>query len=588
MICRICGKEIDDDAKFCPHCGTKTIAENAAEVAEKAVEDAADAAKGAKEAAAIEAAAVIQAAENDAAAKVDDEAAKAAEEGAAKIADKAEALAAAYDADFADDAGLTAGYVKEKTAEELAAEAAADAAQAAEEKKFSDKAPILSAAYESDFAEDAAVDSGGAAAAAIVHEAAAAADAAEDAAADAVAADNADAAEEAAAAVAAAEAVPEEPKKKKKILPIILALVLVAAAIGGYFIYQGLPSTKSGKIVSQALAKLENKDYSGCYNDLRSAYEIAPDNQKVLDAHDKFYAELAQVQFDNKKYSNAISVYLSAAKDIEPSKDKYLEKAAEYCKKTAEVFMKDASAAEIGQLITILNQATNEYSVPGLGPTIAELEKRAAYLEEQAMLGSWGNQILSQYKEGKTDLIVSNYMLNMISASDFYKKVLADKGKVESNYPVIGEIDGTRKIAIYYKNRNYQVYVGEMDASNKRSGEGIWIAYQQGASGTYRSYVVNSEWKDDKPNGKFTNHIFTKFVDGSEAKDLSGNVTKGMYDGEITYDYGDGDVFVTTYENGDPVVIETNSKGQQIYAYNQDRSKILLNLNKNDGIYGTY
>ena len=573
MICPVCGKEIADDAKFCMYCGAKTLPENAAELAEKVVEDAGNAAQGAKEAAAIEAAAVIQAAENDAAAKVDDEAAKAAEEGAAKIADKAEALAAAYDADFADDAGLTAGYVKEKTPEELAAEAAEDAAQAAEEKKFSDKAPILSAAYESDFAEDAAVDAGGAAAAAIVNEAADAAGAAEDAAAD---------------AVAAAEAVPEEPKKKKKILPIILALVLVAAAIGGYFIYQGLPSTKSGKIVSQALAKLENKDYGGCYKDLRSAYEITPDNQKVLDAHDKFYAEFAQFQFDNKKYSEAISVYLSAAKDIEPSKDKYLEKAAEYCKKTAEVYMKDGTAAQIGQLITVLNQATNEYSVPGLGPTIAELEKRAAYLEEQAMLSSWGLQILSQYKEGKTDLIVSNYLLNMISVSDFYKKVLADKGKVESNYPVIGEIDGTRKIAIYYKNRNYQVYVGEMDASNKRSGEGIWIAYQQGASGTYRSYVVNSEWKDDKPNGKFTSHIFTKFVDGSEAKDLSGNVTNGMYDGEITYDYGDGEVFVTTYENGDPVVIETNSKGQQIYAYNQDRSKMLINLNKNDGIYGTY
>ncbi len=478
MICPNCGKEITDDARFCPYCGTKTIEEEAAELAEKAVEDAETAADGIKEAAVIGTAAALEAAELDAEAKT------------AEAAEDAEAAVAA-----------------------------------------------------------------------------------------------------AAAADTAAEAAPAESKpKKKSILPIIIVAILLLAGVGGYFIYNNLPATKSGKLIKQADAYLAEDKFEDALAAVAQAKEFTPDNAAVFDTYDKIFEKECQ-QYINEKGNiidfKAIDTYVDAAKIVPEYNTKYLNKASELLKTIIDRFMTDTNTESITKLVAVL-KSYSQKGVPGLATGIASLEARATDLERDAKFKEFANMLKGYADKQDYKMMLGAVYANFVSVTDFYQKVIKPASGMSSNFPLISGVDGSdNKVGIYYIRGTYFVYYGGYDASGKRSGDGIWLpVISGGITGNTYNYTFAGQWANDKPNGENTSYLHIKTSSSDNEYTIKVNTKDGLYDGEAIYTYSNGFVYKVTFIDGMPQVIETDKEGRAIYGYNQDHSYKLIGLTGPAGVLG--
>ena len=503
MFCSRCGKEISNDASFCPYCGMQLDRISA-------IEEGAAGAFGS----------VAVAAEN--------------------VADKSNAVA--------EEAAKEVKEVAEE-AKETVSNAVSEAKEAAEEIKE--------------------VSADAAAAEAVISNV------------------NADIADAAVANTA-------EPAKKKSKLPIILALVLVVLGVAGYFIYNNLPSTKSGKLIKQIDQLISEEKYEDALQAAASAKELTPDNAAVFQAYDKiFEAQCKQyLTEDGKPKSlNALELYVEAAKIVPESKDKYLAKASEYFKYTAEIMLKLDNPSTLRALVSYFKEYSEKEGVPGLAASIASLEAQAEKLERAAAFKEFGNQLKAYVDKGDHSGMISAVLLANIKTSDVYKKVLQPAGTISSNFPIITDVDGTtKKVGVYYKNGLYHVYYGDYDANNKRSGEGIWIpVVNNGLTGDIYHYYYDCEWANDKPNGKVKAYIDYTRSGTKNAYEIDSNAIDGYLDGETKYSYDNGaNIYTVNIIKGEPQLIETDSKGRKIYGYNQDKSRILINMTGPITVYGAY
>ena len=418
-----------------------------------------------------------------------------------------------------------------------------------------------------------------------------AAEAAEDAEAKvAEAADNAEAA--VAAADTAAEAAPAESKpKKKSILPIIIVAILLLAGVGGYFIYNNLPATKSGKLIKQADAYIAENKFEDALAAVAQAKEFTPDNAAVFDTYDKIFEKECQ-QYINEKGNiidfKAIDTYVDAAKIVPEYNTKYLNKASELLKTIIDRFMTDTNTENITKLVAVL-KSYSQKGVPGLATGIASLEARATDLERDAKFKEFANMLKGYADKQDYKMMLGAVYANFVSVTDFYQKVIKPASGMSSNFPLITSIDGTdKKVGIYYKSGTYFVYYGGYDASGKRSGDGIWLPVVTGGLvGNTYNYTFVGQWANDKPNGENTSYLHIKTSSSDNEYTIKVNTKDGRYDGEAIYTFSTGDVYKATFIDGMPQAIKTDEKGRVIYGYNQDNSKILVGLTGPAGVLGT-
>lgn len=383
-------------------------------------------------------------------------------------------------------------------------------------------------------------------------------------------------------------------RKNSKLAPI-LAIVLIVLAAGGFFVYQSLPSTKAGKLVKEALAQMESKDYVKAVETLVSARDIAPESGKVTDAFFKvFDANVNDVLSKNSSdIVHALEVYRQAEELLPDQKDAVLQKEAEIYRSCAAEISKGDYLDLIYSLISDLDEAVQR-GVPGLETTRADLTKQAASLETKNALYHFALEYITAFNNGDSQALIDIYLRTVgDESSDFFQKVLANHGTRAASFPILSEYEG-KKTGIYYKNGQYFVYCGEYDKDNKRSGTGSWISTKGDPDhGSYKIYRYGGDWANDKPNGSMWCYVFTRTSGGNEEiKICTAPVKDGLFNGTFTITYDWVDEFEVSYINGDPVQIDTftGSDGipAKVYSYNEDRTKQLLNLSMHDGVFGTY
>ena len=594
MKCYNCGHDLPEPReglviKFCPHCGAKAIdfaaeaaaAEKAAEAVEEKLEElveetAAPAVEAAEE--------VVEAAEETVA-----EVAEAAEETVTEVAEAAEET--------------VAEAVEEVAAAVEAApevvEAAADAVEAAPE---------------------------------VVEEAAAPA-------AEATAA---------AASTAAAVGVPPEtqaPAKKKSKAPLIVALIIVVLAVAGYFVYQNLPSTKIGKFKKQAAELHASGAYEQEIEVLKQAEALAPDDMSLvqteaeamlakakalldenkLDDTFTWYKDIvarveALPEADRSKFYESISSSIKGIADAELAAKKY-EAAEVLLKQRAEIIpaVTGIAAQTEEDLLAVYTKWTEDVLAGGtkedfvtqegvidriLGENILKsktaelnaLKDKLFQAEMAADLKVIGSTMLAQINSDMLSLASLEVGTSFASAYGKYHYIpIWEKEDPASRVPVIGDIDGTNKIGVYYdKDANaVRIYIGQYDGT-KRSGKGSWVVFQGSTLTDYRCYVATGTWADDKPNGEFSIYDSTHYIsDNSKSKTekITVNIKNGLYDGEAVNEFtsnSETTVYRPSYKDGHPIIIEDREQGGTVYhiiAYSEDKTTFLHNVNGADALY---
>ena len=383
------------------------------------------------------------------------------------------------------------------------------------------------------------------------------------------------------------------PRKNK--LPLILAIVLVVLAAGGFFVYQSLPSTKAGKLVKEALAQMESKDYAKAVETLVSAREIAPQSGKVTDAFFKvFDANVNDIlSKDGTDIVHALKVYENAEELLPDQLETILQKESEIYRSCSDQISRNKELDLIYSLIPDLDAAISR-GVPGLETVRSDLAKQAAALEKEHALQSFAEEYITAFNNSDSQALIDIY-LRTVGDEDslFFRSVLANHGTRAASFPILAEYEG-KKAGIYYKNGQYFVYCGEYDQNNKRSGTGTWVSAKGDPDqGSYKVYRYGGEWENDKPNGNMWCYVFTRTAGGNEEiKIATAPVKDGLFNGTFTITYDWEIEFEVTYINGDPVQIDTftGSDGipAKVYSYNEDRTRQLLNLSMHDGVFGTY
>ena len=587
MKCYNCGHDLPEPReglviKFCPHCGAKAIdfaAETAA--AEKAAET------------------------------VEEKLEELVEETAAPVAEAAEEAAA---------------EVTEAAAE--VTEAAAEVVEAAEEAA----APVVEAAQTVADAVEAAPET--------------AAAAAEEVAAPAAEAVKETVAEVAAPAAAAVAPEAQAPAKKKSKAPLIILLLIVILGVAGYFVYQNLPSTKVGKFKKQAAELHASGAYEQEIEVLKQAEALAPDDlglvqteadamlakakalldeNKLDDSFTWFKDIVSRVEAlpeaDRSKYYESISSSIKGVADMELAANKYegaeaiLRQRAEilpaasgiadqteedllavYTKWTEDVLAKGTRDDIIGQE-SVIDRILDENILKSKTAELNALKDKLFQAEMAADLKDIGTAMLGQINSDMLSLAALEVWTEFASSTgDYHYIPVWEKEDPENRVPVIGDIDGTNKIGVYYdKDANsVSIYIGQYDGT-KRSGKGSWLVFQGSTFSTYRCYVATGTWVDDKPNGEFSIYDSTRYTSDSSSNKIEKttvNIKNGLYDGEAVDEYtkdSNTTIYRPTFKDGHPVVIEDREQGGTVYhiiAYSEDKTTFLHNVNGADAVYG--
>ena len=618
MFCTNCGRELKDDMKFCPDCGTKveafelfpekTAEEAVEEVAEPVVEAVEEAAEAVGEAAepvveAVEEAAepVIEAAEE--AAEVVEEAAvpviAAAEEAAREIEQAAEETVeeiAEPAVEAVEEAAEETSEAVEEAAEE-AAEVFEEAAEAVEETVQEAAEPVAEAI------EDAAP-----AAEEIVPDATPIVDEiVEDATpiVDEIAPDAAPVVEET-AVEAAPEAAAEEPQKKKSKTPLIIVLVLVVLAVAGYFIYQNLDSTKYGKLKKQIDAAMEQKDYAAAQPLIEEAMQYERDTE-ILQEYDRLckidaameqkdyeaalpiVEEALQYEPDNEelkeyyrlckmdqvfKFHEAgdLKAFISAAeahiKEFPKSESELLPVIEDAYYNEAEKVLKTNDLAKVKELRTWLASAYETGKYPSLKGQINKADEAIELLQLKQLFAAFAADLQKTMTPTETNDPAGTFYIatfdcirdELLKGSGKYRTIILSEDKMKALYPLILDKDENGKAwAFYYTDNRYFIYYGEFNGT-KREGDGMWIcADNQTTSTTWREYIARGNWKDDLPNGQFAEYRRTKYTNSTDIEILfaQANIKNGLYDGEVQLTYANSKTLKGTFKDGHPNVIET-------------------------------
>ncbi len=533
--------------------------------------------------------------------------------------------------------------VEEASAEatEAAAETVAEAAEAAEAAQETAEETIAEAAEAVEAVREAAEEASDQAAETV-------AEAAE------TVAETAEAIGESAAEATAASAIGVPPEvqptaKKKSKAPLIIAIIVVILGVAGYFVYQNLPSTKVAKFKKQAAELHTAGSYEAELDALKQAAELAPDDRSIITSQADAMLAQARKLLEDGKEQDAFTWYgMTAEKASGLSEDygsrfydsvkadigklssdalsegRYVDAEA-YLNKRKEILssvpgIEELTEADILDVYTkwtedvlaggiredfdaqsdIIDLLIKDNKLPGKTAELNALKDKLFEAGMQADLKSIGASIKQWIDSDKPELATSQMYLALISSiskGNYIAKWVAEDPDHRS--PVIGDIDGTNKIGLYYDKANNRLYtyIGQYDANNKRSGQGSWITYLGSALTTQTSYVAKGAWSDDKPNGNFSIYESVKSTSDSSQdriKNTTVNVKNGLYEGESTVAYTRNEntiIYKPTYTDGHPKVIEDHEQGGTVYhiiAFSEDKKTFMHNAKGAEAIEGIY
>ncbi|MBQ6671255.1 MAG: zinc-ribbon domain-containing protein [Firmicutes bacterium] len=607
MFCTNCGRKLPDDIAFCPYCGTRVHTPDAAAapvVEEPAVEPAPVAEEPVIEEPAVEPAPV---AEEPVIEEPAVEPAPVAEEPVieepavepAPVAEEpvieepaVEPAPVAEEPVIEEPTVEPAPVAEEPVIEEPAVEPAPVAEEPVTEEPAVEPAPVA----EEPIIEEPAVEPAHVAEEPVAAAATAAAMAAEPVAEAAEAA--AEPAAEPAETVTGPSSIPpdEPPKKKKKgLIAAIIAIVVVALGVGGYFIYQSLPSTKLAKLRTQIASSIEAKDYQKAISQIEQAYEFAPDDEELhkqyVDCNLPLLSELYEAKDYEKFISDAdklIKDYPQAAEALDPMIKKSYESLANDAINTNDIPTMQAMKDRLTDLT-----ASGRFN---FSETTDWIEDNIQHVKLTNMFQTLADKLLPLIKSGDRAAVFDTIRSEFISSSGSARQLAPNKATVEYHFPLYSKADETgKRLGFYYSYGHYGFYYGNYNGTH-REGDAIWIIADNLKTDTaYREYWAEGNWSNDKPNGTFTISNLTKYANSDKEQLVEGSVEvkDGLYNGKGVFTY-DGSVPLSgSYKNGIADVIMTtdpNGNPSNVILISEDGNSWVSRANINDpiGIPGFY
>ncbi len=435
----------------------------------------------------------------------------------------------------------------------------------------------------------------------------------------------------------------EEPPKKKSKAPIIILVLIAALAIGGFFVYQNLPSTKAAKLIKQADELAMQDKYEEGLELIREAMVLQPDKaeypEKEIDMTMAFaryceegsedvgallhYAEATEQakKLENsessKRFIQSISDEISSIAGYYRDNGKY-ETALEILDAKAEILPENIAGITREKITvyepwiqamleepetTVLKvfkemylekiMEAPEYSA--LQPLFDQVNDRLEASERLEKLGKLGKTFMASTEKDRQSNACNVFFLEFSSILsdnyDIYKWCKNNGDKL----PLIASIPGTtQSIGIYETQGALFCYIGEY-SGRKRSGNGAWFTYLGSALNTNRKYYARGTWENDLPNGEFTCWNYVKVADPASETEVTVkcNVKDGLFNGKAETVYKGVDTFRPEYVNGTPKILDTlqdeNGTTRYVTAYGEDSTYYLSNTkgeNYKDGVLG--
>ena len=354
--------------------------------------------------------------------------------------------------------------------------------------------------------------------------------------------------------------------KAKKWAFLLLILALIGTVIG-YVIHVNSPSVKYKKAMGMAEDLFTEENYELAKEKYLQAMTIQYDKE-AEDGYFRCTDILAEEAYGRNDYRSAVRLYRDS-KEYCPN---YVVTADEYIKLIySDWILNTAEEGELAEATLLLQEAetwgydmANERSI--LDSKLAE----AAVYQRGVVIA----EVLASYIDNEENDKLFEYIRD--TANPFFDE-LYESGVA---FPVVYEMPltsgHTYEKAGFFLDGGYYVYYYGGFQEEVRDGYGTCVVLLENSSGAYRQYTASGEWSEGAPNGTFRENMYTMFSDGTTERVLiTSNVHNGLYDGEVTYDYEDDDIYYATFENGKVVVIDTvdpNGKESNVIAYNADRS----------------
>lgn len=178
--------------------------------------------------------------------------------------------------------------------------------------------------------------------------------------------------------------------------------------------------------------------------------------------------------------------------------------------------------------------------------------------------------------DDQTDLLTAIYRMevdtrNFTDADTAAQPVVATAETAETAQPAVVDT-------------SYMVYYGAHDG-DIRSGEGVWLAYQDG-----NNYLARGTWANDRPNGAFETRSWQANLNTTVTyRVIEGNVVDGLWDGTVTWRFERGeatDEYAPAFSAGIWQILRQED-GLSIAADNGDGNRLVVTEpDKTNGIAG--
>ena len=401
------------------------------------------------------------------------------------------------------------------------------------------------------------------------------------------------AADDAASAVLNTEAAEPPKKKKKGLIAAIIVVLLAAAAVGGYFIYQNLPSTKLAKLKTQINTAVESKDYNGAIDLIEQAYEFGPDDTELRSKHIECSLALAHDLLDRNEHDEFIK---AADKVIE----RFPETQAELDPEIEASYRQLAAQAMDSGSIPVMQSVKDRLSDAqrsgrfNFTALIDEVEDCIVHTEYTGIFNSLATKLLPLIKSGDRDAVFETIRNEFLYEKGSAHKICSTSVSVADHYPLFSDPDETgKRMGVYISNKQFFFYYGDYDGDIRR-GNGVWIcAVNMKTDTAYREYWAEGPWSGDKPNGTFTISQLSKYENTDKEQLIEGTaeIASGLFNGKVTLSYDGSGPMTGTFHAGIPEVIMTtdpNGKQANVVLISEDGSYWVSygDITKPRGLYG--
>ena len=372
-------------------------------------------------------------------------------------------------------------------------------------------------------------------------------------------------------------------------------MIVIAAGVGGYFIYQNLPSTKLAKLRTQINTAIENKEVEAAIPLIEQAYEYAPDDEELRKQYVDCNETVLLKVFSDEKWEDFISGSDKLIKDY-PEAAEFLDPMVEMAyMKLTDIAIDSGDIPTMQAMKDRLTDLTNSGRF-NFASDIDWIEDNIQYVEMSNIFQTLADKLMPLIKAGDRNAVFETIRNELVSGTGSARKLSASAADAQYYFPLLSSLDEAgKRMGIYYAGGHYIFYYGDYNGE-KREGNGIWIcADNMKTSTSYRDYWAEGPWSNDLPNGTFSIYMLSKYAsaDSEQLIDATAETKDGLYHGKVTYSY-DGSVPVSgTYQDGLAQVIMTtdpNGKEANVIMISEDGKAWVSRANINDkqGIYGFY